>query len=98
MRTAQATPCQRTVDGLPTGWGSLCPKSEPATRVTVAGGGRPESEIDTPVNIGNGLYRDNGEGVAATPLPYPLESWPVGQRIRGYASPLRTHVAVLFPW
>lgn len=34
--------------------------------------GRPESEIDTPVNIENGLYRDNGEGVAATPLPYPL--------------------------
>jgi hypothetical protein len=29
-------------------------------------------EIDTPVNIENGLYRDNGEGVAATPLPYPL--------------------------
>ena len=34
--------------------------------------GRPESETDTPVNIENGLYRDNGEGVAATPLPYPL--------------------------
>ena len=26
----------------------------------------------TPVNIGNGLYCDNGEGEAATPLPYPL--------------------------
>ena len=37
-----------------------------------ARGGRPESETDTPVNIENGLYRDNGEGVAATPLPYPL--------------------------
>ena len=35
--------------------------------------GRPESETDTPVNIENGLYRDNGEGVAATPLPYPLQ-------------------------
>ena len=34
--------------------------------------GRPESETDTPVNIGNGPYRDNGEGVAARPLPYPL--------------------------
>jgi hypothetical protein len=41
-------------------------------RVCVRGGGRPESETDTPVNIGNGPYRDNGEGVAATPLPYPL--------------------------
>ena len=38
----------------------------------IAGGGRPESETDTPVNIGNGPYRDNGEGVAARPLPYPL--------------------------
>src|SRR6266571_997863 len=38
-----------------------------------ARGGRPESETDTPVNIENGLYRDNGEGVAATPLPYPLD-------------------------
>src|SRR5271157_2657967 len=35
--------------------------------------GRPELESYTPVNIGNGPYRDNGEGVAATPLPYPLE-------------------------
>src|SRR5438093_249489 len=73
MRTAHAKPCQRTVDGLPAGWGSLCPKSEPATRQIVAGWGRPESEIDTPVNIGNGPYRDNGEGVAPMPLPYPLE-------------------------
>jgi len=38
----------------------------------IASGGRPESETDTPVNIGNGPYRDNGEGVAARPLPYPL--------------------------
>jgi hypothetical protein len=26
--------------------------------------GRPERESRTPVNIGNGLYCDNGEGVA----------------------------------
>ena len=26
--------------------------------------GRPERENRTPVNIGNQLYRDNGEGVA----------------------------------
>ena len=38
----------------------------------LASGGRPESETDTPVNTGNGPYRDNGEGVAARPLPYPL--------------------------
>ena len=42
----------------------------------MARGGRPESEIDTPVNIENRLYCDNGEGVAVTPLPYPL-------RVRG---------------
>ncbi len=30
-------------------------------------------ESYTPVNIVNGPYRDNGEGVAATPLPYPLD-------------------------
>src|SRR2546428_7464892 len=46
---------------------------------TPARRGRPELEGDTPVNIENGLYRDNGEGVAATPLPYPLE---VGMRTR----------------
>jgi len=38
----------------------------------IASGGRPESETDTPVNIGNGPYCDNGEGVAARPPPYPL--------------------------
>ena len=38
----------------------------------IASGGRPESETDTPVNIGNGPYRDNGEGVAGAPPPYPL--------------------------
>ena len=43
---------------------------------TVTRRGRPESETDTPVNIGNGPYRDNGEGVAETPLPYPLETSP----------------------
>ena len=71
MRTAHAKPCQSTVNGLPPG-GSLCPTSESAAQVSDAEGGRPESETDTPVNIGNGPYRDNGEGVAATPLPYPL--------------------------
>ncbi|MGH7868019.1 MAG: hypothetical protein ACREP9_10430, partial [Candidatus Dormibacteraceae bacterium] len=40
---------------------------------TVGGRGRPEREIRTPVNMGNGPHRDNGEGVAATPLPYPLK-------------------------
>ena len=34
-------------------------------------GGRPEPERGTPVNMENELHRDNGEGVAATPLPYP---------------------------
>ena len=33
--------------------------------------GRPERESRTPVNIANGRYRDNGEGVASRPLPYP---------------------------
>src|SRR6266550_6517844 len=37
-----------------------------------ARGGRPESESNTPVNIEDGLYRDNGERVAATPPSYPL--------------------------
>jgi hypothetical protein len=58
-------------------------------RVCVRGGGRPESETDTPVNIGNGPYRDNGEGVAATPLPYPLWGegrlpWATANRRKGY--------------
>jgi hypothetical protein len=34
--------------------------------------GRPERESRTPVNIVNQHYRDNGEGVAGRPLPYPL--------------------------
>jgi hypothetical protein len=71
MRTAYAKPCQRTQDRFPTG-GSLCPKSESATRDSAANGGRPELKTYTPVNIGNGPYRDNGKGVAARPLPYPL--------------------------
>ena len=70
MRTAHAKPCQRTADELPTG-GFTLSKFGARDRVLVAGGGRPELEIYTPVNIGNGPYRDNGEGVAATPLPYP---------------------------
>jgi hypothetical protein len=74
MRTAHAKPCQRTADGLPTG-GFTLSKFGARDKVLVAGGGRPELEINTPVNIGNGPYCDNGEGVAATPLPYPLERW-----------------------
>jgi len=72
MRTAHAKPCQRTADELPTG-GFTLSKFGACDRVLVAGGGRPELEIYTPVNIGNRPYRDNGEGVAPTPLPYPLE-------------------------
>jgi hypothetical protein len=76
MRTAQPSHVKERRTDSPPG-GSLCPKSEPATGDAVVGRGRPEMEIDTPVNIENGLYRDNGEGVAATPLPYPLvmHSW-----------------------
>ena len=70
LRTTYGPPCHRTRYGLPPG-GSLCPKTESAARPCRIWG-RPESEIGTPVNIGNGPYRDNGEGVAATPLPYPL--------------------------
>ena len=43
----------------------------------LASGGRPESETDTSVNIGNGPYRDNGEGVAATPPPLATEAAPL---------------------
>ena len=74
MRTAHAKPCQRTANELPTG-GFTLSKFGACDRVLIAGGGRPESEIDTPVNIGNRPYRDNGEGVAPTPLPYPLEAF-----------------------
>jgi len=66
MRTAHAKPCQRTADELPTG-GFTLSKFGARDRVLVAGRGRPELEIYTPVNIGNGPYRDNGEGVAPTP-------------------------------
>jgi len=52
--------------------GSLCPKAERWTKENVGRGGRPEPKIRTPVNMENGLHCDNGEGVAATPLPYPL--------------------------
>ena len=41
--------------------------------VTLSHRGRPEPESGTPVNMENRLHRDNGEGVAATPPPYPLE-------------------------
>src|SRR6266436_2987984 len=40
--------------------------------VTLRHRGRPEPESGTPVNMENRLHRDNGEGVAATPPPYPL--------------------------
>ena len=54
---------------LPMG-GSLCPNG-----ATTSGaghrGGRPVPERGTPVNMENRLHRDNGEGVVATPLPYP---------------------------
>ena len=71
-------PCQRTLDGFPTG-GVHSVQNRSELGRTPARRGRPESESDTPVNIENGLYRDNGEGVAATPLPYPLKGivpWP----------------------
>ena len=42
--------------------------------VTLTHRGRPEPESGTPVNMENRLHRDNGEGVAATPPPYPLEA------------------------
>ena len=71
MRTAHAKPCQRTVHELPTG-GFTLSKFGARDRVLLAGWGRPELESYTPVNIGNRPYRDNGEGVAPTPLPYPL--------------------------
>ena len=80
MRTAHAKPCQRTANELPTG-GFTLSKFGARDRVLIAGGGRPELESYTPVNIGNGPYRDNGEGVAATPLPYPL--WSEGARLMG---------------
>src|SRR5437667_7256328 len=41
--------------------------------VTLSHRGRPEPESGTPVNMENRLHCDNGEGVAATPPPYPLE-------------------------
>src|SRR6185436_19999363 len=39
-------------------------------------GGRPVTEIVTPVNMGNQPHCDNGEGVApASPLPSGLKRW-----------------------
>ena len=81
MRTAHAKPCQRTMNRFPMGGvHSVQIRSELGRLPTR--GGRPESESDTPVNIEDGLYCDNGEGVA-TPLPYPL----VRRRIPGQFSP-----------
>ena len=72
MRTAQAKPCQRTVDGFPTAWGSLCPKSE-RVRLDACSQGSP--------GVGKrhaGKYREwtllrqrGGGGGNATPLPTP---------------------------
>ena len=44
--------------------------------------GSPGVETYTPVNIGNRPYRDNGEGVAARPLPYPLRETPLASLMR----------------
>ena len=46
---------------------------EPTPRKGPSLWGRPERERRTPGNIGNQPYCDNGEGVAAWPLPYPLK-------------------------
>src|SRR5947208_13068350 len=54
----------------PRGVHSVQNRSESGRRP--ARGGRPESESNTPVNIEDGLYRDNGERVVATPPSYPL--------------------------
>ncbi len=64
--------CQRTGDGLPGRVHSV--PTERRAVATVRCGGRPEPERGTPVNMENGLHRDNGEGVAATPLPYPRDA------------------------
>ena len=63
MKTASAKAMSKNPARTPHGGGSLCPNSERARR-SLTRGGRPESESDTPVNIENRLYRDNGEGVA----------------------------------
>ena len=70
MRTAHAKPCQRTPDGFSTGEFTLS-ISERGARLRPARGS-PEPERGTPVNMENRLHRDNGEGVALRPLPYPL--------------------------
>ena len=85
------------MDGLPTG-GFTLSKIGADDGANVTRRGRPESEIDTPVNIENGLYRDNGEGVAATPLPYPLIDRGLGGGIKMrpffYGCPGRIRVSV----
>jgi len=70
---------KRTLGGLPTG-GFTLSEIGAGDAGHVVGGGRPELESNTPVNIGNRPYRDNGEGVAATPLPYPLENSRIVQK------------------
>ena len=71
MTNGSAKPCQRTKTDSPRE-GFTLSQSGASPAGAPARGGRPELENYTPVNIGNGLYCDNGEGVAATPLPYPL--------------------------
>ena len=63
-------PCQRSFNGLPTGGVHSVP-TERMAAVAAVRWGRPVPERGTPVNMENRLHRDNGEGVAATPLPYP---------------------------
>jgi len=56
--------------GLPILWGKVCPLQE--HRAPARCRRRPVRERRSPVNMENRLHRDNGEGVAARPLPYPL--------------------------
>ena len=63
MKTALGQAMSKNAGWTPMG-GSLCPTAERVSRVLGARRGRPERAIRTPVNIGNGPYRDNGEGVA----------------------------------
>jgi hypothetical protein len=64
-------PCQRTQDGLPTG-GVHSVQNRSGRQPELRRRGRPERANRTPVNMGNQPLRDNGEGVASRPLPYPL--------------------------
>src|SRR5438445_23118 len=59
--------------GFPTG-GAISVRHRSAAVGARSRGGRPERARRTPVNMGNQPHRDNGEGVASRPLPYPLSS------------------------